>query len=342
MTNIDYSLAQRIAQALQLEQVQFLKQQLYGPHAEFYLKQFLQQSYHLLDRIQLKEIIQTKQIHTVIQRYAFELNLGPEILEFIGVISQKIHLYALQSDAKLIDLISDRQFEMWLMKILELDQLRQYLHQFILNSEPIQQLCLQIATHLIESRTPWLDQLRHGALQPKQRITKQLLGFIQDQHQLIEDRLEHKLANLIREQISQLLLLPQDDITDFVSLIWQELKQKTLYDSMSNLNPIDIEEFFVLIYESWRELRTSDYIQQLILYAVEIFLDYFKDYSLQALLNAVGLELDDLYHDGLLFSPSSFKALDEAGILEPLLNSLLKPFYQERAVACIQAHIDQP
>ena len=339
-SNEQDELAQRIAQALQLEQVQYIKQQLHGPDAEFFLKRTVEQAYHLLDRICLKDIIRAEQIHTVVRRYAFELNLGPEILELIGVMAQKIHVYALKSNARLDELISDQQFDMWLMKILELEKPRSYLKQFILESEPIQQLCLQIATHMVESKTPWLDQLRHRAIQPKLRLAKQVLGFIQDQQQLIEDRLEHKLASLIQVQLGQLLMLPNDDLADIAYLIWHEIRQKTLYDCISNLSPIDIEEFFVLIYESWRELRNSEHMQQLILYAVTIFLDYFKDHSLQALLNAVGLELDDLIHDGLLFSPSSFKALDHAGILEPLISTLLKPFYQQRAIACIQAQLN--
>lgn len=40
---------------------------------------------------------------------------------------------------------------------------------------------------------------------------------------------------------------------------------------MKQLTPLDVEEFFVLIYEYWKELRQSQFMQGLILYGVEVF-----------------------------------------------------------------------
>ena len=109
--------------------------------------------------------------------------------------------------------------------------------------------------------------------------------------------------------------------------VWQEFKYKSLQDSMSQFTAIDIEEFFVLLYESWRELRESSYLQQLILEGVNIFYHYFQEHSLKELLNAVGLTQDDLMNEGLRFIPSVLQALDQNDILDPLLHQLLSPFY---------------
>ncbi len=47
---------------------------------------------------------------------------------------------------------------------------------------------------------------------------------------------------------------------------------KKMYEFMKQLTPLDVEEFFVLIYEYWKELRQSQFMQDLILYGVEVFL----------------------------------------------------------------------
>lgn len=51
---------------------------------------------------------------------------------------------------------------------------------------------------------------------------------------------------------------------------------KKMYEFMKQLTPLDVEEFFVLIYEYWKELRQSQFMQDLILYGVEVFMTFIK------------------------------------------------------------------
>lgn len=91
------SFAQEFAQALLLEQVRFIKQQLLDQNNPQYIRNFISQSYQNADKILLKDVIQLEQLQSVVQKYAFELNLGADILEFIGVAAQKIHREAIHS-----------------------------------------------------------------------------------------------------------------------------------------------------------------------------------------------------------------------------------------------------
>lgn len=60
-----------------------------------------------------------------------------------------------------------------------------------------------------------------------------------------------------------------------------------MYEFMKQLTPLDVEEFFVLIYEYWKELRQSPFMQDLILYGVEVFYDFYKDQSLFEVLSGL-------------------------------------------------------
>ena len=95
-----------------------------------------------------------QQLEMVVRRYAFEMQLGADLLEFIGEISKQIYLSALKSPSTLNDLVSDQQFDIWLAKFLELDNIRLYFNTFLRHSPAIEQLCHFIATSAIHHKLP--------------------------------------------------------------------------------------------------------------------------------------------------------------------------------------------
>ena len=95
-----------------------------------------------------------------------------------------------------------------------------------------------------------------------------------------------------------------------------------------------------MIYEYWKELRESSYIQDLILYGVKVFYDFYKDESLADVFAAIGLEESDLQNEAVRFYPKVVAALDEHGVLEPIITLILKPFYKSsQTLATIEKHL---
>lgn len=268
------SFAQELAQALLLEQVRFIKKQLLDQKNPQFIQNFISQTYQNADKILLKNVIQLEQLQSVVQKYAFELNLGADILEFIGVVAQKIHQYAIHSQTIFNDLLSDESFELWMFKILELEQLRDYIQENLQHNPQIQQVSLQLANQILESNTPWLNQLRQYTVKHN-RIGAKVISFIQDQQHNIELKLEQQLATAIRSQLSNIILLPNEDLADIATHVWNEVKQRSLKEAFSQVQSIDFEEFFILVYETWKELRQTEYMQQVILNVVEAFYEYF-------------------------------------------------------------------
>ncbi len=320
------SFAQELAQALLLEQVRFIKQQLLEQKNPQYIRNFISQTYLNADKILLKDVIQLEQLLSVVQKYAFELNLGADILEFIGVAAQKVHREAIHSNTIFNDLLSDEAFELWLFKILELEQLKDYIQKNLQHNPQIQHVSLQLANQILESNTPWLKQLRQYTVK-QNKISSKVISFIQDQQQNIELKLEHQLAHAIRKQLSLIILLPNEDLADIATHIWSEIKQRTLKETLSQVQSIDFEDFFILVYESWKELRQTEFMQQVILNIVEAFYEYFSDYSLQELLHSVGLDENDLFIEADRFVPHCLGALDQHHLLDDIIKSLIAPFY---------------
>lgn len=334
-------LAEKLAQALMLEQVKFIKKKLIETDKNDYIEKFVHQIYLKSDEILLKDVIQLEQLNAVVQKYAFDLNLGPELLEFIGVIAQKIHQFSVSSQTSIQDFISDHTFELWINKILELDQARFYLQSTLQNNPKAQLISLQLANQIVESNTPWLDQLRK-VTQKNKGITSKLLTFVQDQHQMIELKLEQQLAQMLLKQLGYIITLPSEELTEIALDVWSELKTKSLSETTSQIAAIDLEDFFILVYETWRELRKIPHMQNIILDVVDAFYTYFGDYTLQELLLAVGIQEQDLHEESKRFIPFTLKAFEANNILDDIINTLIEPFYtDENTLALIDTLISQ-
>lgn len=332
--------SQQLAQALLLEQVQFFKQQLTIEHSPVFFQQFVQLFMQYADRIQLQEVAEIEQIRAVVKRYAFEMQLGAGLLEFIGEISRRIYLSAMQSSIQLQDLVSDHQFEMWLSKFLELEHIRHYINQFLKESPSIYQLCQFVATTAIESRVPKLFHPEQST-NLKFEWANKLKHYSYRQQLRIEQKLEEHLARFIQTQLADLSLLSNDDLDTLIRNIWDDSKQRPLHEFMTQITPLDVEEFFVLIYEYWKELRQSSFMQDLILYGVDIFYDFYKEQSLKEVLSGIGLEESDLQAEAVRFYPRAIDTFNKHGMLDPLLYALLTPFYHSNeTLDLIQSHIN--
>lgn len=334
--------SQLLAQALLLEQVKFYKNQLTTQLSADFFQQFIQLFLQHAPNIQLKEVVELAQIQAVVKRYAFEMQLGAGLLEFIGEIAQRLHVFSLQSSAQLQDVFSDHQFEMWLSKFLELENIRHYLNQFLKESPSIQQLCQYIATTTLQNKLPKLftqsddDRISESKYEWQQKLK----SFSHRQQQRIEQKIEESIARFIQEQLADLSLLSNDDLESLARNVWDDNKAKPLSEYTQQVTPLDVEEFFVMVYEYWKELRQSAFIQDLILYGVKVFYDFYKDESLADVFAAIGLEEADLLNEAVRFYPKVVAALDQHGVLEPIITLILKPFYDSAdTLAAIEKHL---
>lgn len=322
--------SEQLAQALMLEQVRFTKQQLLATQQNAYLKDFIHQIYLQADQLQLNQVILLEQLNAVVQKYAFDLNLGPELLEFIGFVAQKTHQFSIQSNVKIHDLISDVSFENWMHKILELEQIRFYIKEQLKNNPKAKLVSLQLANQILESNTPWLDHLRKLNIK-NEGISAKVLSYFQDQQQNIELKLEQQLAHAILKQLGKIITLPNEELAEIGLQVWSDIKLRSLSETVSQIKALDLEDFFILVYETWKELRQIPHMQNIILHVVEAFYQYFSEYTLQELLLSVGIDENDLYAEADRFVPFTLNALDQRGLLDAIVQSLLEPFYQSLA-----------
>ena len=97
------------------------------------------------------------------------------------------------------------------------------------------------------------------------------MGFFQEQQQTIELKLEQQLAQTIIKQLGIIITLPNEELAEISQQIWADIKTQRISGYYSQFESIDIEEFFILVYETWKELRQTEYIQSIVLHVVEAF-----------------------------------------------------------------------
>lgn len=156
--------------------------------------------------------------------------------------------------------MSDEAFELWLFKIIELEQLKDYIQENLQHNPQIQQVNLQLANQILESNTPWLNQLRQYTVK-QNKLSSKVISFIQDQQQNIELKLEHQLAHAVRKQLSQIIHLPNEDLADIATHIWSEIKQRTLKRLSRKYNPLILKNslfLFMNLGKSYAKLNSCN------------------------------------------------------------------------------------
>lgn len=330
MSTASAQAAQQLAQQLLQAQVQFIKLRLSSPEASTYVNSLIDFCLQRGQDILIEQAVSADNIKGVIQAFAFDLNLGGGLIELIGAMSQQLFDEANQLAPTLSILISDKLIEQWIDKVLELDQVRLHINQAIEQSPAIHGIIAQVTASIIKKQLPerhlassqlinsWVGQTKLAS-----KLHKTLLH----QEAKLLDMAEQHIAQFIQSQASQALNLDTAELKDIALQVWHHIKLIPLDELSSGIAGLDVEEFFVLIYDSWRHLRRTDYMQQIILTGVDIFFDIYGQYPVAELLEEIGITQQHLTTEANRFLPQLITVLNQHHILDELIKMQLAGFY---------------
>lgn len=323
--------ARLLAEQLLEAQVAFVKARLsnaeLGEQAQNLINFCLEQG----KDITLDEVVSANSVREVVQVYAFDLNLGAGVIELIGAMAQRLYSEANHLAPTLQTLISSHQLEQWIDKILELDQVRHHLVQAVLQSPAAHAVIGQIISSLLNKQLPkWREQvsvqLGEGWLS-KTPLLPRLIKLLAQQEEKLLVIAEQHLSQFIQNQGTQLLSLDAAELKDIAWQVWLNIKDTPLNELSSGIEALDIEEFFVLIYELWRDLRQTEYLQRLIFTGIDVFFEFYGDYPLSELLEEIGISKQHLFNDANRFLPRAITALNQHNVLDQLIRLQLSDFY---------------
>lgn len=331
-----------------------LSEQLLEAHIHFIRQRLLDSSTHVerlvdfalaqAEYIRLNEAVSVDNIKDVVRVYAFELNLGSGVLELIGLMAQRIYTEMSTHASTLGMMMPQNKIEQWIDKVLELEEVRQRIIDAIQQSQTAHAVVVQVASSLIKKQLPEVLQapsqwLAYGNRGSNPLAAKLLRVFAQQEEKLLE-LAEQRIASFVQTQSGYLLELDSSELKDIAMQVWYSIRDLSFAELLTGVDALDIEEFFVLIYEQWKHLRKTDFMQHLIYTGIDVFFEVYGEYPVATLLDEIGISRQHLLNDAHRFTPRLIQVLSEHGVLDQLIRLQLGDFYHsDDTLALISQHI---
>jgi hypothetical protein len=332
------------AQALLDAQVQFFVDRLDPAGLEPLLKAEIDQLLLDAKKLKLEEVVSRQSVKDVARAYAVELEPSGAIPELVGELAVKLQKLPVQKTTKLGDLLPEKHFEEWLVKLLQLKDVRtQLLHETL--SNPI---ILALSSDLIyrgirgylsenalTRGIPGAQSMMKFGKSMLAKATPKLDGAIE---QALRGYVERSTAATLRESEASIgELLTDEQLHETAHEIWATLKTTTIDELRQNISHDDVEDLFVIGYEHWRSLRKTAWYGALIDAGIDGFFDKYGKTTLPVVLEEVGVTADAILRDGMRFAPQVLTVLRKKKLLEPILRRQLKPFFESAEAEALLA-----
>lgn len=329
------------AEALLNAQIAYMIRRLTGDEYEAWVRAELSAELGNARLLTLNEVMQPDLIRQVVYQFALELDLGGGVLELVAAVARALHGHPVHRQTALGDILSDAAFEEFLDKVLELRDLREHLVEELISNPLYAELATSLLTQGVRG---YLDHAVATTRVPGARSLVRLgRGALQSLPGDFEEALESRLHDYLRRAMQGLLAgsgqtlleLADTRLRDSILDIWDNLKGRPIADGLHQLTALDLEEFFVMGYEYWRELRETEFVRAIIDAGIDTFFDNYGQSTLFDLLGEVGIDEDIMIQQAMRFGPPVIRVLHERGMLEALFRRQLEGFYGSPEVAAI-------
>jgi hypothetical protein len=327
------------AEALLEAHVQFVLEQLQGPALRARIEREVDLLLGDAEKLLLKDVVTAAAVKETVRVYAVKLELAGGIPELVADIGQRIYDHPVHDQTRLEQLLSDRQLGELLDKLLEMSEVQTRLLDEAVANPVYSALAADIVYHGISS---YLMQNRLTGSIPGAR-TAMKLGKTVIKHATpgLEKSIEDRLKGYVQKNLQATLTESRRFLTErfdpetvrgAVLEVWDRIKRGKVSEFRRVLRAADLEDFFVIGYEYWRELRKTDWYVQLIDAGVDGFFERYGGISLGELLEEIGIGRDMLVADAMRFAPKAIEGLRQRGLLEPMVRRQLQDFYRSEAV----------
>jgi len=327
------------ADALFEAHVQFMLEQLEGPALHERVEREVDALLAEAEQLRLDDVVTRAAVKETVRVYAVKLELNAGIPELVADIAQRVHAHEIHARTRLCDLLSDKQFGEILDKVLEMRELRERVLDEAVSNPVYSALAADIVYHGIKG---YLGQNKlTGSIPGAKTAMKLGKSVINRATPGLEDAIEGRLKGYVSKNIQSTLtesrrfLLERfepEAVREAALDVWSRVKRSKVSTFRSFLRGADIEDFFVIGYEYWHELRKTDWYVSLIDAGVDGFFDRYGGSSLGELLEEIGLTRDMLVADAMRFAPKAIEGLKKRGLLEGMIRRNLEGFYRSGAV----------
>ncbi len=324
--------------------VDFIVKEMTSARLQPYIESRLDILLGFAQQLRLNEVVTPQMIKETARRYACEVELSVAIPEMAAAVGQAAHAHPVHRLTKLGDLLPDRHLQELVDKCLEMRQVRDSVVHEVVNNPLYANLMTDILLQTLKKHFGLLTDARES------RGAKQWLGFSLKFMGASTPQISVLIEDAAREFVSQAFssLLHEGEgllidsmesgiLRDAVLDVWQQLRDRTTGSFRDMISALDVEEFFVIMYDYWHELRRTEFYAAFIDSGIDVFFERYGDATLADILLEVGITRELMLDDALRFGPHVIKVLKRKKILEVLVRNELAPFYRSGQVEKIVA-----
>lgn len=334
----------QLVEALLDAHVAFVISDISGKRLQSYMEARLDRMLGFAERLRLNDVVTPDMIKTTARRYACEVELSVAVPELAAAVGRAAHAHPVHDVTRLGDLLPDRHLQAIIDKGLELREVRDAIVREVtenpLYADLVADVCLQtVKAHLSKqvhrSDFPGARQFLKFSSGLLGASTSQLSIMIED---AARDFVSGTMRGLLHESESVLLDgLESGILRNAVLDVWQQLRERTTGSFRDMITALDIEEFFVILYEYWHGLRKTEFYGAFIDAGIEVFFEKYGESTLLGLLQEVGISRDMMMADAMRFAPHVIGVLKRKKMLETLVRAEVAPFYLSGQVETLLA-----
>lgn len=340
-------------EALLEAHVAFVVKEISTARLQPYIESRLDTLLGFAGRLRLNEVVTAQMIKETARRYACEVELSVAIPEMAADVGRAAHAHPVHRTTRLGDLLPDRHLQEIIDKCLEMRQLRESVVQEVVKNPVYASLMADVLLQTVKKRFgqqigvkdfPGGRQLLKLSVSVMGASTPQLSAMIED---AAREFITNAIGSLLHESEGLLIDSMETDILrDAILDVWQQLRDRTTGSFRDMISALDVEEFFVIFYDYWHDMRRTEFYGAFIDSGIDAFFDRYGDATLADILLEVGITRDLMLDDAMRFAPHVIKVLKRKKMLETIVRNELSAFYLsgqvEKIVAAHQPQAGTP
>jgi hypothetical protein len=303
-----------------------------------------QQVFEWLADVKLDDLLTREQVLAVIDRYVIQLRISGGITELAGQLSREVFSSEASAQTRVDQLLSDESFADYADKIESLQDAYREAVRLITETPTFRTLLtrgLTMVTVQLLFRSAGDDAApAQGLLAGVRRV----LGTE------LSQKLEQRLARYLGRNGERVVALSSQHLRDAISTdslrtladdLWDRIGPMRLSDLFAFLTVADVEDFWVISFETWLKFRKTPFFRATSTQVVDAIFQTYGGESVQSLLDEMGVQEAMVVHElRTLFGPVLAHAT-QTGLRELQVRQRLEAFYASDAVSTLLGR-DEP
>ena len=295
-----------------------------------------EQVFDWLAQVTLDDLLTSERVRGVIDRYVIDLRISGGITELAGQLSQTVFSSPATAQTRVDQLLSDESFVEYADKIESLHAAYREVVRLVTETPSFRALLTRALTMVT------VQVLLPGAEHEDTTGRGLLAGLRRELGLELSHQLEERLRAYFERRADRIVRVSAGHLRDMVSTealrsladdLWESIGPMRLSELFSFLSPADVEDFWIVSYETWLKFRKTPFFRATSAQVVDAIFEKYGGESVLTLLDDMGVS-QSMVVDELrtLFGPVLAHAR-QTGLRELQVRQRLARFYESEPVA---------